>query len=692
MTAKKFERHKISSTKPSSIRPISPSGRFEIFLGDAGTISVIELMDLNDSDKIITELNLHLRNRRKPRGTALVLLKYLRHAVSMSKSINAKSLSHFKNYLSEKSNLNLNTKSQIFSEAKNFVKHLIDAEVLIDEVLPRNFDAKKSSITPTPSFADLGRNFIEDDNNFVLADVIEVQQAFEILPTEAKALIVSLQGIDVLHQRSLKKIIEWESDWDNVDSIISNISDENLEKFARIEDFNVAFPKAERTIQEAIGLLYVKFGATPLSVKNWPRGVEDFLRTQNWKASRIKDLLSGKSTSEEDKLLFAQVVSNLTHDQISKYKAMDSFLHLDQERDPRSIELALSVLYSHFGRLLPDSRIWPKGLADYLKTRGWHRSRARESFFPTPKSIAPYITGLLSLIELSPNVDTVSQYAYLDSFRPSENEGEIITFFDKFRGSPLEKKCDAENPIIAACIRHVARMKYLLDQIGPTGKAFLKLEKTPLFLHFMPSAENDGEQRVKVLDVTTVTNVVKGFVVGAKEDTPFLKAIAGQCTGINFRPTCALIMELAGESFSKIQGVLNHAHSSTTRIYTQRLYTQSLLQTKMKNFQQFIVDNAQSMKNSDKLFDASNVGVDQWINCDAQRIWFHDVDVIADWIAWETAIKEAKNELLFSNPHRWEAYWEPRLLKYQNMLTIVSSTDMRNARVLAKKIVLPPLS
>ena len=98
------------------------------------------------------------------------------------------------------------------------------------------------------------------------------------------------------------------------------------------------------------------------------------------------------------------------------------------------------------------------------------------------------------------------------------------------------------------------------------------------------------------------------------------------------------------------------------------------------------------MKNSDKLFDASNVGVDQWINCDAQRIWFHDVDVIADWIAWETAIKEAKNELLFSNPHRWEAYWEPRLLKYQNMLTIVSSTDMRNARVLAKKIVLPPLS
>ncbi|MBB1439853.1 phage integrase SAM-like domain-containing protein, partial [Shewanella sp. SG41-4] len=169
MTAKRFQRHKINSTKPSSIRPISPSGKFEIFLGVAGTISVIDLMDLNDSDKIITELNLHLRNRRKPRGTAHRLLKYLRHTASMSMNIDAKSLSDFKNYLSEQSDLTLNTKSQIFSEAKNFVKHLIDAEVLIDEVLPRNFDARKSSIIPTLSFADLGRNFIENDNNFVLA-------------------------------------------------------------------------------------------------------------------------------------------------------------------------------------------------------------------------------------------------------------------------------------------------------------------------------------------------------------------------------------------------------------------------------------------------------------------------------------------------------------------------------------------
>ncbi|MBB1440873.1 tyrosine-type recombinase/integrase [Shewanella sp. SG41-4] len=228
--------------------------------------------------------------------------------------------------------------------------------------------------------------------------------------------------------------------------------------------------------------------------------------------------------------------------------------------------------------------------------------------------------------------------------------------------------------------------------MGQTGKTLLKLEKTPLFLHFMPSAETDGNQRVKTMDVSTVTNLVKDFVVGAKEEAPFLKAIAGQCTGVNFRPTCALIMHLTGESFSKIQDVLNHAHSSTTQIYTQRLYSQSLLQTKMKNFQQFIVDNAQSIKKSDNLFDAGHVGVDEWINCDAQRIWFNDVDVIADWIAWETAINEAKDELFFSNPRRWEAYWEPRLLKYQNMLTIVTSTDMRNARVLAKKIVLPPLS
>lgn len=66
------------------------------------------------------------------------------------------------------------------------------------------------------------------------------------------------------------------------------------------------------------------------------------------------------------------------------------------KRDPRSIELALSVLFVQYGRILPDSTQWPKGIVDYLKYREWTPNRVRAAFFPHPDTLAPFIVGLLS--------------------------------------------------------------------------------------------------------------------------------------------------------------------------------------------------------------------------------------------------------------------------------------------------------
>ncbi|OCH50212.1 hypothetical protein A6D97_18755 [Vibrio sp. ZF57] len=194
--------------------------------------------------------------------------------------------------------------------------------------------------------------------------------------------------------------------------------------------------------------------------------------------------------------------------------------------------------------------------------------------------------------------------------------------------------------------------------------------------------------------------MVRDFITEQSEQHPILKAIIG-ATGENFRPTNALILRLSGESTGKIQQILNHNSSVTTNLYTERVYTQAILKTKQKNFMRYLVDNAtapetklESNKSKPKndLWDASNDGVDEWINCEAQRIWFHDVEIVAEWVAWERQIAEYEEELKFNNPKRWALYWAPRLAKYKSMLTLVTEVDLKAANEKAVNIVLPPLS
>ncbi|UPR26543.1 hypothetical protein ITG08_07515 [Vibrio cyclitrophicus] len=707
MAKGKLQRRKIAPKTKATVSPISPSGRFEVYLGEAGkTIPCLDLMDLHDGDKIIRSLNLFLRDKRlsSAKQEAAEVLNYLRFALSYSGVVNTGSLDAYVDEISANPDIEYSTKYQKYIAVKKFAKDLREKGVLPELMpIPEGFDASKIQKKAKASFPELARLYVEDESNFDMLDVNKVAEALDIGLQETQAYVFSLECIDILHQESLSGISAWEKDWDFTQSIIDNLTPEDIAFYKGVEGINDPVFFRERTDQDAIAILYAQFGTKIPAVKDWPKGLIDFLRSIGWEkvGTRVKRLFKGEPVEPEDGELLA-FAKGLSKERLKEYKELKDFTYLNPFFDHRTIEHAIAILYVQRGRLLPSSMDWPDNVTDYLKYRGWLPSRVRASLFPTTMSVAPFIVGLLSYIDLSPNVYPVAQYSYLTSFSSSEEDGKVRVYLDKFRGDGgVDKSFDEDDEIIAACVRHTARMKRVLQDVGELGKAVLRKEKPQLFTQYTSCPHShSGIEVLLPPEESSVTNIVRGFITEQSERHPILKAIIG-ATGENFRPTNALILRLSGESTGKIQQILNHNSSVTTDLYTERVYAQTTLKTKQKNFMRYLVDNATApetklennkSKSKNDLWDASNDGVDEWINCEAQRIWFHDVEIVAEWVAWERQIAEYEEELKFNNPKRWALYWAPRLAKYKSMLTLVTDVDLKAANEKAVNIVLPPLS
>ncbi|WP_052703965.1 hypothetical protein [Vibrio nigripulchritudo] len=707
MAKGRLQRRKITPKTKATVSPISPSGRFEVFLGkDGETIPCLDLMDLHDGDKIIRGLNLFLRGKRlaSAKVGAGNVLNYLRFALNFSGVMNTASLDAYVDELSADSELKFNTKYQKYAAVKKFAIELQESGVLPDEMeIPEGFDSGKVEKTPTPSFAELARHHVEDEDNFNSVEVKKVAETLEIDVMEAQALIFSLECMDILHLEALSSIKQWESDWDFTQSIIDKLTPEDIDFYKNVDGIADPVFFRERTAEEAIAVLYAKFGLDIPAAKYWPQALDSFLReTLGWKrvGSRVKSLFKGNPVEPEDAVLL-EFAKGLSEEQLEEYRELENFSLYNPRYDLRTVEAAIAILYVHHGRLPPDSTKWPPSVTDYLKHRDWVPNRVRASLFPTTKSVAPFIVGLLSYMALSPNVDTVAQYAYLQSFTPAEEEGKVRVYLDKYRGEPVDKPFDADDEIIAACVRHVERLKGVLHELGERGEAILRQEKPQLWLQYTALGSSiTGDIVIRTPEVTTVTNTVRGFIKEKSEAHPILKEIS-KATGENFRPTNALIMKLSGETSAQIQKTLNHRFSQTTDIYTERVYTQTILKTKQKKFMRFMVDSATNSetkvennksKPENDLWDGTAEGVDEWINCEAQRFWFHDVDIVSEWIAWERNIADSAEELSYNNPKRWAVYWAPRLARYRSMLALVTEVDLKIAAEKANSIILPPLS
>ncbi|NMV12933.1 hypothetical protein HKB26_06780, partial [Vibrio parahaemolyticus] len=95
MAKRKLQRRKVGPKKKATVTPISPSGRFEVYLGkDTSTIPCLDLMDLHDGEKIIRSLNIFVRGKRptSARGESNEVLSYLRCTLGFSGVVQTESL------------------------------------------------------------------------------------------------------------------------------------------------------------------------------------------------------------------------------------------------------------------------------------------------------------------------------------------------------------------------------------------------------------------------------------------------------------------------------------------------------------------------------------------------------------------------------------------------------------------------
>ena len=367
-----------------------------------------DLSELNTLDhfyEIVSAVKTYLQGKRSASEQFLVLRNFLRIISKLSRKIDEKTMILYKNQLDANPDNTLSTKGQKYSAACNFVKYLISLDVIEDFIIPLNFENIEKK--PIPSFGDIARNYIENDNNFDKFDIDEISNFFSLASLEAKTLSYCLASLDLIHDKAIRDIQKWEKDWDKIQEIIDNIDEFNFDKISKVIDFNKEFRVPERTLNEAFQILYSKFGNNIPAVKYWPKGMEDFFRSINWKTSRVKNVFKGIENHVGDLEVLDKAISSLSLANKKKLKEVKDYYLNSDERDPRSIELALSILFVNYGRILPDSTQWPKGIVDYLKYRGWTPNRVRAAFFPHPDTLAPFIVGLLSHPELAPNVDSV---------------------------------------------------------------------------------------------------------------------------------------------------------------------------------------------------------------------------------------------------------------------------------------------
>lgn len=82
----------------------------------------------------------------------------------------------------------------------------------------------------------------------------------------------------------------------------------------------------------------------------------------------------------EDISFFDSVVKSMTHNELDEYKKITRLSQLYS--DTRDLKQAFSVLYSKYiqQNYLPSSGLWPLGLLDYFKTRGWSVARVKNEF------------------------------------------------------------------------------------------------------------------------------------------------------------------------------------------------------------------------------------------------------------------------------------------------------------------------
>ncbi|WP_349999137.1 hypothetical protein [Stenotrophomonas lacuserhaii] len=368
----------------------------------------------------------------------------------------------------------------------------------------------------------------------------------------------------------------------------------------------------------------------------------------------------------------------------------------------RSVEAAIHELHLAYGRFLPRSDLWPSGIVDHCKYRGWPPSRLKSALFPTVKSLDALLVLCLANRHLAPNVDSVAFYAWIDCIVPAEWPGQVRVKLGKFRGTGPSALLSDRSTLVQG-LRGLGRLvTHALKERPGLASSIQDAGRTPLFLHHFNAR---GADVVRRLDPSTTSDMVRRFISKAAETEAVLRPLVGKVTGEQFRGTHLLCDRLEGKSIFTIQSVAKHKSVETTDGYLRRLEIETLARARHLEFMSYLLDEARNsnLKAVGNGFhcapgEGTPVGCTRHDmcgagegGCPARRIVLKDPAVIAEWIACLSHIEEHADYLQENRPERWQAVWAPRMAEYRVLLEGVTETEKLAAQEYLDSVALMPL-
>lgn len=646
-------------------------------------IDVSELRNLFDGKTILSELHIFIRPYRKKEPYVYPILDYLKYINSVDGLVSASSLKQYKTYLDEDVNINVNTKADYFSHCKAFVRQLMSSRVIKEEKLTSNF--KWGMKKAKKSFAEIAS---KDLSTFKLATepykkgTLEYQRSFDLDPMSAALCYFCDESMSIIYRESISEVNTAIEDIKFINEIIDETSEEELEDLRKIENFSNSYIN-RRTEGIAFSILYAHYGFSLPAVEKWIPGVYDYLKMRGWKSVEIRQKFeSFKFDIANNK---NNILTDLSTQDIAYFKDITDWRL--KSNNNKSIKLCFKILYAKFGFVLPKASEWPIGLADFCKSNNWNHKRVYSAFFPDKHIQQPLLLAFLSHRELAPNVSSVFYYTYIDMFKKGFEENLTNIFIGKYRGSPINKDLNKKDKLVTVVKKYIKLYKSRLSSFKE-GEDFMMKELVPIFGHLY---RGYGQLKLRLYD----PGIPIGWVHQAltryeKKESILLPLIKSNTTGENFRPTHAVIDSLKGVNQGLIQKKLNHKNSSTTKIYTSRNETSSLIKSKSVGFQKFIIKELKKPKKEKLYLDMSTRNNKQYLG-GAKRVVFSNIKMLAEWIAYRDKINKERSRLMVSNPERWFKYWEVKLAEYDVLINLSGTKDKAKANLIAESIVLPHL-
>lgn len=692
MGRKRITRTPLRVSNEADVIEIAPVRDWLIDVESGDPIHANYVSNIHAGEQVLSQLNLFLRGQSKKRAAANVLLRYLKYVASFDGALGANSLKGYRDALDNNATVDVNTKSQLFGSAVAFVERQIEVGLVPPQTLPRNF--RKQADKSHPSFAEIAGEGMYEALEPCSGEIEKAMSSHRLDRVGAAALVYCEAALRAIRQSAHLALNCWEMDWAFSEQAISALSASRIAELKRVDDFSDVFGD-KRSVEEAHLIIFAKFGKHVPASEFWPPGVADFLRARGWSVGNVRAAISGHG-EKKDVDFVRRLIKETPKAKLLKLAEIVDYSR--KETDVKSIELALQVLFSRFGRALPGSPLWPRGLADYLKFRGWSAERVSSTFFPNSRIHGYLLLATLAHEDLAPNVDSVLFYAYLDAFKPSSEPGMISVHFGKKRGGPVAENLDQKDPLCIAYRQYVDILKNCLLSI-PEGKTFLEKEFCPIFLHVHQAR---GKAILRTYSPCSSSDIARRAISQFSESNPILLPLVGKATGQNFRPTIAVIDKLRNRPVGAIKRRLRHKKWATTDRYVDRVEAGAVLRNKSLEFQNYIVGEAKSLKYTgsgykcakDDQGNFSNVdchGPSMCSECDARRIVLADVQLAAQWVAWNREIVASEERLKFENPERWDQHWSVRQVEYTELLTMCSPSVRKQAEALAVHIKLPYL-